>query len=161
MDELAQAKANGLTRAVGVSNFTIPLLERTVELLGSGAIVTNQVELHPFLQNRRLSEWCGRHGIQMTAYVPLAKGKTAQDPTLSEIAGRHEAEPTQIALAWAMQQGIAVIPASSNATRLRSNFEAATIRLGGDDLRSIARLDRNERIIDPDFAPVWDTETTR
>jgi 2,5-diketo-D-gluconate reductase B len=158
LDELARAKADGLTRMIGVSNFTISLLEKAELLLGIGEIATNQVEVHPFFQNSKLADWCQRHGIVVTAYVPLAKGKVTGDPTLREIADRHGAAPTQIALAWTIQRGIAVIPASGKVDRAKSNFESSRVRLSESEVKRIDNLDRGLRLINPDFSPEWDKE---
>jgi 2,5-diketo-D-gluconate reductase B len=82
MASLAEAKTAGLTRLVGVSNFPIDYLERSIALLGHGEIVNNQVELHPFLQQRKLRDYCDRQGISITAYMPLAKGKVLHEPVI-------------------------------------------------------------------------------
>lgn len=156
VEDLARAKADGLTRHIGVSNFTIAHLERAEALIGAGAIVNNQVEAHPFLQNRRLRAWCAAHGVAVTAYVPLAKGRVADDPVLRDIAARHGATPSQVALAWEIARGLAVIPASGSPARLTENFAATALTLADSDLARIDALDRGERIIAPGNGPAWD-----
>ncbi len=96
---LATAKRKGLTRQIGASNFTIAHRERSRKILGDGEIATNQVEIQPFLQNRKLVDYCQTAGTVPTAYVPLAKGRVADDPVLGRIAERHGASASQIALA--------------------------------------------------------------
>ncbi|MFQ6312793.1 2,5-didehydrogluconate reductase DkgB [Lysobacter capsici] len=157
MTALADARTQWLTRAIGVSNFNIDLMQRAIDVVGADAIATNQVELHPYLQNRKLAEFAKRQGIALTSYMTLAYGKVLSDPVLVEIARKHDATPAQVALAWAMQLGYAVIPSSTKRENLASNLLATSLRLGDDDMARIATLDRGERLTDPDsLAPVWD-----
>ena len=102
---LAEAKAQGLTKAIGISNFTIAQTRKAIEILGADAIATNQIEIHPYLQNRLLVKFLQDNGIHITAYMSLAYGEVIKDPVIQAIAGRHQATPAQIALAWALQQG--------------------------------------------------------
>ncbi len=157
MSALLDAKRAGLTREIGVSNFTIALLKEALAAVGVKEIATNQVELHPYLQNRTLLEFCQREGIHVTSYQTLAYGKVLGDPTLKDIAGRHEASPAQIALAWAMQQDISVIPSSTRRENLEANLKAQHLHLTDDEMDEIAALDRGERVTNPDsLAPTWD-----
>lgn len=157
MTALADARTQGLTRAIGVSNFNIDLMQRAIDVVGADAIATNQVELHPYLQNRTLAEFAKRQGIALTSYMTLAYGKVLSDPVIVEIARKHDATPAQVALAWAMQLGYAVIPSSTKRENLASNLLATSLRLGDDDIARIATLDRGERLTDPgSLAPVWD-----
>ena len=156
MEKLAEAKAAGKARLIGVSNFTIPLLERCEIILGKGALATNQVELHPFLQNRKLRAFARENGLLLTAYMPLAQGRVFNDPVLGAIAVRHGVATGTVALAWLLQNGIAAIPATSNAAHLASNFEALSVQLSDAEMAEIDGLDRGERIVDPEKAPVWD-----
>ena len=91
-----------------------------------------------------------------TAYVPLAKGKVADDPVLADIAKAHGASASQVALAWLMHRGVAVIPASANEGRMRSNFEAQALKLSTAEMDRIAALDCGDRIIVPEVGPDWD-----
>ncbi|MCP1576478.1 2,5-diketo-D-gluconate reductase B [Herbaspirillum rubrisubalbicans] len=153
---LAQAKAEGLTRQIGISNFTIAHMEQAIEAIGAEQIATNQVEIHPFLQNRKVVEFARAKGIHLTAYMPLAYGKVMQDATLLEIASRHGVSAAQVALAWSLQQGFAVIPSSTRRENLAANLAAQTLRLSPAEMQAIAGLDRGERLANPDFAPAWD-----
>jgi 2,5-diketo-D-gluconate reductase B len=156
MQALLEAKEQGLTRQIGISNFTINHLEQAIAAVGAENISTNQVEIHPFLQNRKLVEYAGRQGIHLTAYMPLAYGKVMQDPVMQQLALKHGATPPQVSLAWLLQQGHAVIPSSTQRNNLATNFAAQDFSLPEEDMEVIRRLDRNERIANPDFAPVWD-----
>jgi 2,5-diketo-D-gluconate reductase B len=154
---LAEAKSLGLTRHIGISNFTIAQTRRAIGILGADQIATNQVEIHPYLQNRLLVPFLQEQGIHITAYMSLAYGEVIKDPVIQAIAGRHQATAAQVALAWALQQGFAVIPSSTKRANLASNLEAARLRLTDEDLAQIAKLDRGHRLANPEgIAPAWD-----
>jgi 2,5-diketo-D-gluconate reductase B len=157
MGALAEAKKLGLTRQIGVSNFNIELTRQAIEVVGAGQIATNQVELSPYLQNRQLVAFLQEQGIGVTSYMTLAYGKVLKDPVLAEIAAKHSATVAQVALAWAMQLGYAVIPSSTRRENLASNLLARDLRLDAEDMARIADLERNGREVSPDgLAPTWD-----
>ena len=79
-------------------------------MVGKGEIATNQIELSPYLQNTKLAAFLKEQGITVTSYMTLAYGKVLKDPVLADIAAKHKATVAQVALAWAMQLGYAVIP---------------------------------------------------
>ncbi|MBM7062652.1 2,5-didehydrogluconate reductase DkgB [Pseudomonas sp. UL073] len=153
---LAEAQRQGLTRLIGVSNFTIRHLREAIATVGAAAIATNQVEIHPFLQNRALVEFARSQGIHLTAYMPLAYGKVLHEPLLQRIAVAHDVSPAQVALAWLLQQGFAVIPSSTQRANLAANLAARDLRLSDAEMAEIAGLERGERLANPDFAPAWD-----
>jgi 2,5-diketo-D-gluconate reductase B len=156
MAALAAARDAGLTRAIGVSNFPVALLQEAIAAVGAENIATNQVELHPFLQNRALAAFMADAGIHLTAYMPLAYGKVMRDATIARIADAHRATPAQVALAWSLAQGHAVIPSSTQRANLASNLRARDLVLSDADIAAIDALDRGERLVSPDFAPSWD-----
>ncbi|MBB4123757.1 aldo/keto reductase [Martelella radicis] len=156
MEDLGRIQDEGKARHIGVSNFPIARLKQAEEILGPGRIHTDQVEIHPFLQNNKLVDFALSKGITPTAYMPLAQGRVAEDPVLQEIAEKHDASASQISLAWLMQRGIAVIPASASAERQKSNFDAQKIVLSKSDMERIAALDRGFRIVVPEVGPDWD-----
>ena len=154
---LAEARAEGLTRAIGISNFTIAQTRRAIDILGADAIATNQIEIHPYLQNRLLVRYLQEQNIPVTAYMSLAYGEVLKDPVIQAIATGHQATPAQVALAWALQQGFAVIPSSTRRENLASNLQAASLRLTDEDMARIATLERGHRLANPDgIAPAWD-----
>lgn len=153
---LAEAKAQGLTKEIGVSNFTVSQMQQAIDAVGASEIATNQIELHPFLQNHQVVEFARQQGIHITAYMPLAFGKVMQDATLQKIAAAHNTTPAQVSLAWLLQQGFAVIPSSTKRENLISNLHAEQIKLSSEEMLAIAALDRGERLVNPDFAPKWD-----
>jgi len=157
MTALADAKAQGLTRRIGISNFNIALTKEAIAAVGKDAIATNQIELSPYLQNRKLVEFLNAEGIHVTSYMTLAYGKVLGDPVIGAIAQRHDATPAQVALAWALQLGYSVIPSSTKRENLASNLLAQTLRLTDEDMAQIATLERNGREVDPaGLAPKWD-----
>ncbi|GHG22966.1 2,5-didehydrogluconate reductase B [Deinococcus indicus] len=156
---LADGLDQGLTRQIGVSNFNIEGLKQARAILGDVPIATNQVEIHPYLQNRRLAEFARGEGIHLTSYMTLAVGKVMDDPVMQDIARAHRATPAQVALAWALTQEYSVIPSSTKRKNLQSNLGALTLRLTDEDMTRIAGLEQGEsaRIANPESArPVWD-----
>jgi len=154
---LAEAKSQGLTRQIGISNFTIAQTRQAIEILGAGAIATNQIEVHPYLQNRALIAFLKDQGIHVTAYMSLAYGEVLKDPVIQAIAARRQGTTAQVALAWASQQGFAVIPSSTKRDNLAGNLLAADLRLSDEDMAQIATLDRGHRLANPEaIAPAWD-----
>ncbi|MDF2798261.1 MAG: hypothetical protein K0R85_1005 [Devosia sp.] len=156
MSALKEAQDAGHARLIGVSNFTIALLERAEKLLGKGALATNQVEIHPWLQVPKLRDYARGAGLQLTAYQPLVKGQVASDPVLVGIAKELGSNPAAVALAFLMAEGHIVIPASASRTNLVSNWAATTITLTPEHMDAIRRLDRGYRHINPTKSPRWD-----
>lgn len=154
----------GLVRHLGVSNFSAAKLQA----LHAGAQIikpsVNQVELHPYLQQRELLAACAALGVLVTAYSPLGSAdrpaglKAAdepvllQDPEIAAIAAEHRATPAQVLIAWAVQRGTSVIPKSIDPRRMQENLAARELTLGDDAMRRIAALDRRRRYLD---GKVW------
>lgn len=157
MQALLEAKKQGLTRKIGISNFTIPLMEKAVAAVGVENIATNQIELSPYLQNRKVVEWANQHDVHITSYMTLAYGKALKDEVIARIADKHSATAAQVILAWAMGEGYAVIPSSTKRENMASNLLALELKLDDDDKKAIAELDRNDRLVSPEgLAPNWD-----
>ncbi|MCA3185578.1 MULTISPECIES: 2,5-didehydrogluconate reductase DkgB [unclassified Cupriavidus] len=157
MAALAEAKARGLTRQIGVSNFNIALTQQAIDVVGQGEIATNQIELSPYLQSHKLTAFLKEQDIAVTSYMTLAYGKVLKDPVLARIAGKHDATVAQVALAWALQLGYAVIPSSTKRENLASNLLARDLKLDAGDMAAIAALERNGREVSPaGLAPEWD-----
>ena len=157
MQALMEAKAQGLTRQIGISNFTIPLMERAIAAVGAENIATNQIELSPYLQNRKVVAWAKEQGIHITSYMTLAYGKALKDEVIVGIAEKHNATAAQVILAWAMGEGYAVIPSSTKRENLASNLLAQELKLDDEDKNAIAALECNDRLVSPEsLAPDWD-----
>lgn len=152
----------GLCRHVGVSNFSISKLK---DLLDGARLKPemNQIELHPYLQQSAMLEFCCQNNIHLTAYSPLGSPdrpdvfKAQDEPvllqegTITEVAARLGVTPAQVLIGWAIQRGTVVIPKSVNPQRLAQNLAAAEVSLSKKDLEQIARLDRNRRYVDGEF----------
>lgn len=157
MQALLTAKSMGITREIGVSNFTIDLMQQAVAAVGIEHIATNQIELSPYLQNRQVAAWAKQQGIHITSYMTLAYGKALQDEVIKQIAKKHQATAAQIILSWAMALGYSVIPSSTKRENLASNLKAIELKLDTEDMAAIATLERNERLVNPEgLAPKWD-----
>lgn len=146
-EELQRA---GKARAIGVSNFQIPHLER---LAAESATVpaVNQIELHPGLQQAELRAFHAEHGIATEAWSPLAQGAVLTDPAIVEIAARTGKSAAQVVLRWHLQLGNIVIPKSVTPARIRQNLDVFDFDLTDSDLAAIATADRGLRTgPDPD-----------
>ena len=157
-NEMEACVKAGLTKHIGVSNFSIKKLDSLKETCEIKPEV-NQIELHPFLQQNDMLDYCGSEGIILTAYSPLgstdrpAQFKAPDEPslmenrTIVEIANENEITPAQVLLCWAVQRGTSVIPKSVNPGRMKQNLDAADHMLSEKDMAKIARLDFNGRFI--------------
>jgi 2,5-diketo-D-gluconate reductase B len=159
MDETLSAmndlQDRGQVKHVGVSNFTVPRLEKACEVSRS-PIFANQIEYHPFLGEKPIRHYCLEHGILVTAYCPIARGEVLEDRTLCEIAEAKEKTPVQVALRWLLQQEqVIAIPKSGEPSHIRDNIDVFDFELTRDEMDRIFALDRDERLIDPEFAPDW------
>ena len=158
MAALANAKRRGLTRHIGVSNFTVPLLEEAVSL-STEPISANQCEYHPRLDQSRLIAACRRHDVAFTSYCPLGRGgDLLADRKVTAIAERHRKTPAQILLRWQVQQaGVVAIPKSANERRIAENIAIFDFALSEEDMADLFALARpNGRLVSPGWAPAWD-----
>jgi diketogulonate reductase-like aldo/keto reductase len=142
----------GLSRSVGVSNFTIRLLE---ELKTESDLIpaVNQVEFHPFLYQKELLAYCRKAGIQLEAYSPLTRGRRLDDHRLFEIAEKHHKTTAQILLRWNLEHGVVTIPKSVTPSRIRENAALYDFALDQEDMAVLNDMDENLRFIHPDWAP--------
>ncbi len=156
MAQFAEVFDKGLTKRIGVSNFTIKYIDAALELLGDRKISTNQVEIHPLMQNWPIVEHCEKLGIPLTAYSPLARGKVSDSAMLKNIALGHGATPEQISLAFLMNEGYVVIPSAGARERIQANFDAVDISLTEDEMAKIRTVDQNMRLVNGPWCPEWD-----
>jgi 2,5-diketo-D-gluconate reductase B len=153
---LCRMKREGFTRHIGVSNFTVELLEQAVKL-ATEPLVTDQFEWHPFIDQTKVVEACRRHGLSVTAYSPLARGRVLSDKTLQRIGAQHDKTAAQVGLRWLVQRGAIVIPRSSRPEGLAANFSIFDFELSPAEMTEIARLSHPRgRIVDWSGAPDWD-----
>jgi 2,5-diketo-D-gluconate reductase B len=155
-ETLMKLKAEGRTRAIGVANFNVALLKTVVEEIGA-PIACNQIEYHVMLDQTPVRTYLAAKSIPLVAYCPLAQGRTASDPTLMAIGRKHGASAAQVALKWLLDQdGVAAIPKASRAESQKANLDALNFGLDDEDMQAIAGLPKNQRCVNPGFAPAWD-----
>jgi diketogulonate reductase-like aldo/keto reductase len=153
---LARVKKLGLTRHIGVSNFTVALIEEAVAV-SPEPLVCDQVEYHPYLDQTLVREACARHGMAMVAYSPVAKGRIKGDETLTRIGKVHGKTPAQVCLRWLVQQGVSAIPRTSKIERLSENIDIFDFALSEEEMQQIFALgSAGGRLTDFGFAPKWD-----
>lgn len=154
MKALFAIKESGRVRAIGVANFPSVLLTRAA---GLAPIACNQVEYHVLLNQDVLLAAQRELGIPLVAYAPLAQGRLAAYPALQAIADKHEVSAAQVALKWLLdQEGVAAIPKAAGRDSQQANLDALRVELDDADRAAIAALPRDQRFVQPGFAPVWD-----
>lgn len=155
-ETMAALKAEGRVRAIGVCNFTLALLKTAIEEIGA-PIACNQIEHHVLLDQSRVHAYLRAKSIPMVAYCPLAQGRLADHPALDAIARKHQATSAQVALKWLLdQEGMVAIPKASRAESQQANLDALKLTLDDADRAAIAALPKDNRFVDPGFAPAWD-----
>ncbi|KQZ81065.1 aldo/keto reductase [Pseudomonas sp. Root562] len=156
IETLVALKEQGLARNIGVANFPLPLLRKVIEELGA-PLSAIQVEYHVLLGQNALLDYARQHDMALTAYTPLARNKVSDIPAIQQIAAKHGALPTQVALKWLLDQSnVAAIPKASSEANQLANLAAFMINLDDQDRALIASLSKRQRQVSPDFAPVWD-----
>jgi diketogulonate reductase-like aldo/keto reductase len=146
----------GLARHIGISNFTVALINEAVRL-SSEPLVTNQIECHPYLDQSKVIAASRRHGLAVTAYSPIARGQASKDKLLKRIGQAHGKTASQIALRWLIQQNIIVIPRSSKIERLSENIALFDFALTPAEMDEIAALAHPRgRVVDWAGGPNWD-----
>lgn len=141
---------------LGISNFTINDIDEAIAKYDK-QIVVNQVEMHPWLQQKALLEHLDNNKIKLVSYFPLMHGRINEVPELKEIAQKHKASPAQISLAWIMSKGAIPIPKSTTLSHLKDNFESQNIQLDEEDIKKIDGINEVKRFADfPIIAPEWD-----
>ncbi|KAI0769628.1 Aldo/keto reductase [Trametes elegans] len=139
---LLDAQTSGKIRTVGVSNFGVSHLEE-IRSAGLPMPAVNQIELHPFCQQKDIVAYCLEHDIVVQAYSPLIRGKL-DDPIFAQLAAKHGREPAQILLRWSLQRGFVPLPKSATPTRIHSNTKLYDFSLDVDDMRLLTALDKGK-----------------
>ncbi len=154
---LNAVQAAGKTRFVGVSNQTVAQMRESVER-SSAPIVTNQVELHPYLPQPALVAAAKAAGVAVTAYYGMADGAVPQDTLLQEIGAKHGKSAAQVGLRWLVQQGFVALSKTANPARVAENIAIFDFVLDAADMAAIAGLARADgRLVSPPgLAPEWD-----
>jgi len=153
---LARVKQLGMTRHIGVSNFTVALIDEAVALCPE-PLVCDQVEYHPYLDQTRVREACARHGMATVAYSPVARGRIKGDATLARIGQAHCKTAAQVCLRWLVQQNVSAIPRTSKIERLSENIDIFDFALSDEEMGQIFGMaSAKGRLTDFGFAPKWD-----
>jgi 2,5-diketo-D-gluconate reductase B len=153
---LAHVKKLGMSRHIGLSNFTVALIEEARALCPE-PLACDQVEYHPYLDQTKVLEACARHGMAVIAYSPVAKGRIKNDQRLAQIGQAHGKSAAQVCLRWLVQQNVAAIPRTSKIERLSENIAIFDFKLSDDEMRQIFEMASPKgRLTDYGFAPKWD-----
>ena len=155
---LNEAQEQGKTKAIGISNFTVPLIQEAVRLTRV-PLAVNQVEYHPYLDQSKVLAELRKDNMALTAFQPIARGRVMQEPLLQEIGARYGKSATQICLRWLIHQDdVIAIPKTATEERAKENFEIFDFTLSDDEMKNIAALAYpGGRITSPPaLAPKWD-----
>jgi 2,5-diketo-D-gluconate reductase B len=153
---LCRMKEVGFARHIGISNFTVPLIAEAVKL-SSQPLVTNQVEWHPYLDQSKVVAACRQHGLSVTAYSPIARGRAVSDKQLRLIGLHHRKSAGQVSLRFLIQEGAIVIPRTSKLERLEENMSIFDFELNEPEMEEIRTLaNRRGRVVDWSGSPKWD-----
>ena len=157
IEALNAVKEAGQTRHIGISNYTTTMIDDAVRL-SAAPLVTNQVEYHPFLSQNKVMATLKKHGMALTAYCPLARGKVVGDPILTEIGKAHGKSESQVALRWLVQQqGVIAIPRSSSEQRIEENLAVFDFSLSDAEMARITAMGSPKgRVVANVLAPEWD-----
>jgi len=156
IDALVGLKRDGLVHNIGVSNYTVALIEEASQLSGD-RLVCNQFEFHPYLDQSKVLAACRAHGMAAVAYSPIAKGSTKSDSVLTRIGKEYGKTGAQVSLRWLVQQGVGAIPRSSKIERLAENIAIFDFSLTEAEMGEIAGLARpGGRLVDWAWSPQWD-----
>ena len=152
---LIKLQEQGKCRAIGVSNYTIRHLD---ELLPVTPMVpaVNQVEFNPFLYRKELLDYCHARGIRLEAYSSLSRAKKLEDPRLVAAARKYGKTPAQVALRWALQRDLVVIPKSVHRERIFENTQVFDFEITSEDMQALDNLNENYWLI----SPSWNPETS-
>jgi len=156
LEALARVRKLGMTRHIGVSNFTVGLMEEAIEKCPA-PLVCNQVEYHPYLDQTKVREACARHDLALVAYSPIAKGRVRNDEALARIGRAHGKSAAQTCLRWLVQQQVSAIPRTSRLERLSENLEIFDFELSEAEMAEISAMARGDgRLTNFGFSPKWD-----
>jgi len=153
---LDRLRQEGSIRAIGVCNFTLKMLRRSLEEFDA-PIACHQIEYHAFLDQTPMRRYLAERGIPLTAYCPLAQGRAADSAELQAIGRKHGASAAQVALKWLLDQdNVLAVPKAQRPASQQANLEALDLTLDDEDRRVIAALPKDRRLVSPAFAPDWD-----
>jgi 2,5-diketo-D-gluconate reductase B len=150
---MERIRESGKAHRIGVSNFTPSMWREALELAPARV---NQVEFHPFLDQRTLLKFADGRDLDVVAYCPLAKGRVSKEPAIAKIAGAHGRTPAQVTLRWLIQHPrVAAIPKAARREHVEENFRIFDFALDETEMEAISNLGKNLRLVDPSWAPDW------
>ncbi len=149
---MGDLQSQGKVRAIGVSNYTIDLLQKTIDASGIVPAV-NQVEFHPFLYQKDLLDYCQAQGIQLESYSPIVRAKRSDNPLLQRLAEKYEKTPEQVILAWHLAHELVAIPRSGDPDHIQANADIFDIPLTDEEIEAMDHLDEDYRIVTSATAP--------
>jgi len=155
---LCKVKRDGLARHIGVSNFTVTLIDEALAA-ASEPLVCDQIECHPFLDQSKVIKACHAHGMAVVAYSPIARGDARGNAVLARIGSAHKKTAVQVCLRFLVQQDIVVIPRTSKVERLSENAAIFDFELSGQEMKEIGALSHPDgRLVDWAYSgrPKWD-----
>jgi 2,5-diketo-D-gluconate reductase B len=153
---MSKMKREGYVRAIGVSNFTVALIDEANKV-SPEPVVCNQIECHPFLNQDKVIAACKQHDMAVVAYSPIARGSVPGNQVLERIGKAHGKTAAQVSLRYLVQQGIVVIPRTSRIERLEENFALFDFDLSEGEMQDIYQLAHpGGRIVDWTWSPKWD-----
>jgi diketogulonate reductase-like aldo/keto reductase len=156
IEALVNVKRDGLVRHIGVSNYTVALLEQA-DRLAEHRLVCNQIEMHPFLDQSKVVNACRALEMAVVAYSPIARGGAGHDAVLERVGKAHGKSAAQVSLRYLVQQGIGVIPRTSRIERLSENIDIFDFELTDAEMTQIRALAHADgRIVDWSWSPQWD-----
>lgn len=157
LEAMMVLKDQGKAQSIGISNFPMGLTKKVIEDLRI-PIFANQVEFHPFIDQFDLLDYTYDNDFLVMAYSPLAQGKVLDNDFLKEIGSNHGKSAAQVSLRWLIEQeNVVAIPKASSREHLEENIDIFDFELTDEEFEAIDNLDKNLRIVNPTFAPKWDS----
>ncbi|KAI8935680.1 hypothetical protein NX059_007202 [Plenodomus lindquistii] len=143
---LEKLKGEGKTRDIGVSNYGVGHIKEIASIATSEKVpAVNQIELHPWCQQRTAVKYCQDNNIVIEAYCPIVRNQKASDPTLTSIAKKHNVEPNQVLIRWSLQKGFVPLPKSDTPSRIAKNADVYGFELDKEDMEKLDGLDEGDK----------------
>jgi diketogulonate reductase-like aldo/keto reductase len=158
IDRLNGAAEAGYARLIGISNFTIAMVERAV-LRSARPLANNQIEFHPLLDQSKLKAACAKHGFALSAYCPLARGAVFGNSVIAAIAEARGRSEAAVVLRWIIQQGVVALPMTTKRANAIGNLEALSFSLTEEEMARISALTKaHRRVVSPgEMRSLWDS----
>ncbi len=150
MDGMQYLVEEGMIRSIGVSNFDVSRLQAALEA-AEAPVCNDQVEYHPYRPRRELPQFCQEHGVTLTAYCPLGKGRVVRDPILTQIGQKYGKSAAQVSLRWLLQKGAIVIPKAGSVEHLQENREMDGWELTPEDMRRVDEIGIEMKVVDSTY----------